>query len=245
MNLSDKIIIVTGGMGLLGKEFVSDIKKRGGIPINLDINNKNDLTNGHLHFDINEDNSIDIAIQSIMKKFGRIDGLVNNAYPRTSDFGNNFERTSSKSFSKNIDMQLARIFSVSKPVLEIMKNQKSGSIVNIASIYGIVSSDFTIYEGTKMTSPVAYSAIKGGLISLSRYFCSYFGKYNIRSNSVSPGGIFDNQDKVFVKNYENKVPLRRMGNPHDISPIVSFLLSDDSKYISGQNIAVDGGWTAI
>jgi NAD(P)-dependent dehydrogenase (short-subunit alcohol dehydrogenase family) len=245
MKLSDKIIIVTGGMGLLGKEFVSDIKKRGGIPINLDINNKNDLANGHLHFDINEDNSIDIAIQSIMKKFGRIDGLVNNAYPRTSDFGNNFERTSSKSFSKNIDMQLARIFSVSKPVLEIMKNQKSGSIVNIASIYGIVSSDFTIYEGTKMTSPVAYSAIKGGLISLSRYFCSYFGKYNIRSNSVSPGGIFDNQDKVFVKNYENKAPLRRMGNPHDISPIVSFLLSDDSKYISGQNIAVDGGWTAI
>ena len=245
MKLSDKIIIVTGGMGLLGKEFVSDIKKRGGIPINLDINNKNDLANGHLHFDINEDNSIDIAIQSIMKKFGRIDGLVNNAYPRTSDFGNNFELTSSKSFSKNIDMQLARIFSVSKPVLEIMKNQKSGSIVNIASIYGIVSSDFTIYEGTKMTSPVAYSAIKGGLISLSRYFCSYFGKYNIRSNSVSPGGIFDNQDKVFVKNYENKVPLRRMGNPHDISPIVSFLLSDDSKYISGQNIAVDGGWTAI
>jgi len=245
MNLHDKIIIVTGGLGLLGKQFISDIKKRGGIPINVDINNKNDLANGYLHFDINDDNSIDIAIKSIMKKFGRIDGLVNNAYPRTSDFGNNFELTSSKSFSKNIDMQLARIFSVSKPVLEIMKNQKSGSIVNIASIYGIVSSDFTIYEGTKMTSPVAYSAIKGGLISLSRYLCSYFGKYNIRSNSVSPGGIFDNQDKVFIKNYENKVPLKRMGNPDDISPIVSFLLSDDSKYISGQNIAVDGGWTAI
>ena len=245
MNLQDKIIIVTGGLGLLGKQFISDIEKRGGVPINLDINNKNDLANGCLHFDINEDKSIDIAVKSVMKKFGRVDGLVNNAYPRTSDFGSNFELTSSKSFSKNIDMQLARIFSVSKPILEIMKKQKSGSIVNIASIYGIVSSDFTIYEGTKMTSPVAYSAIKGGLISLSRYFCSYFGKYNIRSNSVSPGGIFDNQDKVFVKNYENKVPLRRMGNPDDISPIVSFLLSDDSKYISGQNIAVDGGWTAI
>ena len=82
-------------------------------------------------------------------------------------------------------------------------------------------------------------------ISLSRYFCSYFGKYNIRSNSVSPGGIFDNQNKVFIENYENKVPLRRMGNPDDIAPTVSFLLSDDSKYLSGQNIAVDGGWTAI
>ncbi len=245
MNLSEKIIIVTGGLGLLGKEFVSDIKKRGGIPINLDINNKNDLPNGVLHLDINDDNSINDAINSVMKKFGRIDGLINNAYPRTSDFGNKLELTSSKSFSKNIDMQLARVFSISKPVLEIMKNQKSGSIVNIASIYGIVAGDFTIYEGTNMTSPVAYSAIKGGLISLSRYFCSYFGKYNIRSNSVSPGGIFDNQNKVFIENYENKVPLRRMGNPDDIAPTVSFLLSDDSKYLSGQNIAVDGGWTAI
>ena len=245
MKLSNKIIIVTGGLGLLGKEFISDIKKRGGITINLDINNKNDLKNGILHLDINDDKSIDKAINTIMDRFGRIDGLVNNAYPKTRDFGNNFELTSSISFSKNIDMQLARIFSISKPVLEIMKNQKFGSIVNIASIYGIVSPDFNIYESTEMTSPVAYTAIKGGLISLSKYFCSYFGKYNIRSNSVSPGGIFDNQNEIFLKNYESKVPLRRMGNPDDIAPIVSFLLSDDSKYISGQNIAVDGGWTAI
>ena len=149
MKLSNKIIIVTGGLGLLGKEFISDIKKRGGITINLDINNKNDLKNGILHLDINDDKSIDKAINTIMDRFGRIDGLVNNAYPRTRDFGNNFELTSSISFSKNIDMQLARIFSISKPVLEIMKNQKFGSIVNIASIYGIVSSDFTIYEGTR------------------------------------------------------------------------------------------------
>lgn len=245
MNLSNKIIIVTGGSGLLGKEFVSDIKKRGGIPINLDINNKNDIDNGILYLDINDDNSIDVAIKSIINHFGRIDGLVNNAYPRTSDWANNFELTSSESFSKNLEMQLSRIFSISKPVLKIMKSQNSGSIVNIASIYGIVSSDFSVYNGTSLTSPVAYSAIKGGLINLSRYFCSYFGKYNIRSNCVSPGGIFDNQDKIFVKNYENKVPLKRMGNPDDIAPIVSFLLSNDSKYLSGQNIAIDGGWTAI
>ena len=105
--------------------------------------------------------------------------------------------------------------------------------------------DFSIYEGTEMTSPVAYSAIKGGVISLNRYFASYFGPYNVRSNCVSPGGIYNNQQSKFIKNYNDKVPLRRMGEPNDIAPLVSFLLSDYAKYITGQNIAVDGGWTSI
>ena len=85
-----------------------------------------------------------------------------------------------------------------------MKLQKFGSIVNIASTYGVVSPDFTIYDGTELTSPVAYSAIKGGLINFTRYLASYFGKYGVRVNCVSPGGIFDNQNKVFVKNYEKE-----------------------------------------
>ena len=126
-----------------------------------------------------------------------------------------------------------------------MKNQKSGSLVNIASIYGIVANDFSVYEGTDLTSPVAYSAVKGGLINLNRYFASYFGKYNVRSNCVSPGGIYNDQDIKFVEQYKNKVPMKRMGNPEDISPIISFLLSDNANYITGQNIAVDGGWTAV
>ena len=142
-------------------------------------------------------------------------------------------------------MQLSQIFSVSKPVLQIMKKQKTGSLVNIASIYGMVGNDFTLYEGTNLTSPVAYSAIKGGLINLNRYFASYFGKYNVRSNCVSPGGIYNNQNPDFVKRYNKKVPMKRMGEATDISPIVSFLLSDSAKYITGQNIAVDGGWTSI
>ena len=126
-----------------------------------------------------------------------------------------------------------------------MKGQKYGSIVNIASIYGLVGPDFSIYEGTSMTMPAAYSAIKGGVINFTRYLASYYGSFDIRVNCVSPGGIFDKQSSSFVNNYESKVPLRRMGLPEDISPTVTFLLGQEASYITGQNIIIDGGWTAI
>ena len=96
-----------------------------------------------------------------------------------------------------------------------------------------------------MTMPAAYSAIKGALVNFTRYVASYFGPQQIRINAVSPGGIFDNQNEVFIENYSNKVPMRRLGMPEDIAPTVAFLLSDDSKYITGQNLIVDGGWSAI
>jgi NAD(P)-dependent dehydrogenase (short-subunit alcohol dehydrogenase family) len=126
-----------------------------------------------------------------------------------------------------------------------MASSNSGSIVNIGSIYGSVGPDFNVYENTNLTMPAAYSAIKGGVINFSKYLASYYGKNNIRVNCVSPGGIFDHQPIEFVRNYESKVPMKRMGKPDDISPAVSFLLSDDSTYITGQNLIIDGGWTAI
>ena len=127
-----------------------------------------------------------------------------------------------------------------------MKNNLSGSIVNVASIYGVVGNDFTIYENTNgMTSPAAYSAIKGGVINFTKYLASYFGSYGIRVNAVSPGGIFNNQNKTFVEQFEYKVPLKRMAKPEEISPSITFLLSDESSYITGHNLIVDGGWTSI
>ena len=245
MNLSGKIIIVSGGAGLLGNQIIKNIKSNGGIPVSIDIKNKDDINKNIMYFDLDEDKSILKIVQKILSKYNRIDGLVNNAYPRTTDWGSSFEETEPTSFSKNVDLQLSRVFALSKPILEIMKNQKSGSIVNMASIYGMVGNDFSIYENTLVTPPPAYSAIKGGLINFNRYIASYFAPYNVRSNCVSPGGIFDNQDPVFVEQYEKKVPMNRMGKPEDIAPLVSFLLSDYSKYITGQNIAVDGGWTSI
>jgi NAD(P)-dependent dehydrogenase (short-subunit alcohol dehydrogenase family) len=142
-------------------------------------------------------------------------------------------------------MQMNSEFYICQKVIEYIQKTSSGSIVNISSIYGVVGNDFTLYDGLEMTSAAAYSAIKGGIINFTRYLASLYGKHNIRINCVSPGGIFDNQNPTFVERYNAKVPMRRMGNPDDIAPAVSFMLSDEAKYITGQNLIVDGGWTAI
>jgi NAD(P)-dependent dehydrogenase (short-subunit alcohol dehydrogenase family) len=244
-NLEGKIIIVTGGSGLLGKCIIDKIKEEKGLAINADINieTSEDLTN--IKCDITDEISIKNAIQTICKKYGKIDGLVNNAYPRTKDWGLKFEDIHYDSWQKNVDWQLNSQFLFCQQVFEVMKAQGSGSIVNMASIYGVVGADFSVYEGTQMTMPAAYSAIKGGLINFSRYIASYFGKFGVRVNCVSPGGIFDNQNPIFVENYNNKVPMKRMGTPDDIAAPVVFLLSDGASYITGHNLVVDGGWTAI
>jgi NAD(P)-dependent dehydrogenase (short-subunit alcohol dehydrogenase family) len=245
MILEDKIIIVTGGSGLIGKELISNINSKGGKVINADILTETNLHAGNLQIDITDTNSVNKGIDQVIAEFGRIDGLINNAYPRTKDWGNKFEDIPYESWQKNVDWQLNSYFYFTQVVSKFMMEKRMGSIINMASIYGSVGPDFTVYDGTSMTMPAAYSAIKGALVNFTRYLASYLGPYNIRVNTVSPGGIFDNQNATFVANYEKKVPMRRMGLPEDISPMVSFLLSEEAKYITGQNIIIDGGWTAI
>ena len=124
-----------------------------------------------------------------------------------------------------------------------MKKQNFGSLINMSSIYGKIGPDFSIYSNTDMTMPAAYSAIKGGINNMTRYLASYYGGHNVRVNTVSPGGIYNNQPQSFVKNYSEKVPLKRMGSPKDIVSAVYYLLTDDAAYVTGHNLIVDGGWT--
>ncbi len=242
--LRNKIIIVTGGSGLLGKEIIKDLEAKGAIAINADINVATDFLKNTVTVDITSEESIVKAIQLVTDFYGKIDGLVNNAYPRTKDWGVKFEEITYESWQKNVDMQMNTTFLfIQKIMPELLKTK--GSIVNMTSIYGVVGNDLTIYENTSINTAAPYAAIKGGVINFTRYLASYYGRQGVRVNCVSPGGIFDNQHENFVANYEKKVPMGRMGNPDDIAPAVSFLLSDEAKYITGQNLIVDGGWTAI
>jgi NAD(P)-dependent dehydrogenase (short-subunit alcohol dehydrogenase family) len=244
--LKDKVIVVTGGSGLIGSAIVSKAISLGAKVINLELNVQTDWEGGVVACDITSPASIDDTLKQIISRYKHIDGWVNNAYPRTADWGKKFEMVPYESWQKNVDMQLNSVFYISQKVLEHMRNSKKGSLVNIASIYGVVGNDFTVYDNTGgMTSPAAYAAIKGGLINFSRYLASYYGEYNVRINCVSPGGIKDKQHPEFIKNFEHKVPLKRMGRPDEISSPVCFLLSDDASYITGHNLMVDGGWTAI
>lgn len=244
-SLKNKIIIVTGGNGLLGGDILKKINEEGGIGINVDINHKTSSDLNKIFCDITNQESVNNCINKIIQHFGKIDGLVNNAYPRTKDWGLKFENIPYNSWKKNVDFQLNSYFYFSQQVsIHMMKNRK-GSILNMASVYGMVGPDFGVYDKTSMTMPAAYSAIKGGLINFTRYLSSYLGPYNIRVNTISPGGVLDNQNIKFIENYNKKVPMKRMALPKDISPAVVFFLSNESEYITGQNLAIDGGWTAI
>lgn len=255
-SLAKKVSFVVGGTGLLGTEVVKALSDAGAKVIILDIDKKKAQA---LHkslqkkkknvyfelFDGTDLDNTDKALEDLYLKYGRIDIWVNTFYPRTSDWGKKVEDLSISSWRKNVDMHLNGYSWISRKVCLLMKKQKKGSLINFGSIYGVVGNDFTVYEGTDMTSPMAYSAIKGGIINLGRYLASYFGKYNIRVNTVCPGGIFDSQNKTFVKNYSKKTPLKRMGNSGEIAAAVLFLASDASSYVTGTALMVDGGWSAI
>jgi NAD(P)-dependent dehydrogenase (short-subunit alcohol dehydrogenase family) len=243
-SIKNKVIVVTGGNGLLGEQMVSTFRENGAIVISADIYFEEKKSDDIL-IDITNEVSVKNGIATIIEKYNKIDGWINNAYPRTKDWGNKFEDITLESWRKNVDMHLNGYFLCCQIVLEQMKIQGFGSLINMSSIYGLVGPDFTVYEGTEMTMPAAYSAIKGGLNNFTRYLASYYGAYQIRVNTVSPGGIFDHQPESFVKNYNKKVPLKRMGNPKDIVSAVFYLLTDEASYVTGHNLIVDGGWSVI
>ncbi len=254
MSLENKVAIVTGGSGLLGKEFCSGLADFGANVIIADINEEEsskvvqkinhvagENKAHYLYLDINSEESVNEFTKELLKKYDSIDILVNNAYPRNSRYGTIFENVEFDSFQENINSHMGGYFLISQKISKVMMKQKSGVIVNLGSIYGVLGPNFSIYGNTDMTMPVEYSMIKGGIINFTRYLSTYLAPYNIRVNSISPGGIFDNQPQEFVERYCEKIPLGRMADPSDMVGTLLFLVSDASKYITGQNIMVDGG----
>src|SRR3989344_2361796 len=258
MMLKNKVCVISGGAGLLGSAFSRRCAEEGARVVVVYTNpekgkalvkelvkktkNKNII---FVECNITSEESVGGMVKSVVKKFGRIDCLVNSAYPKNKTYGKKFEEVTYESFVENMGMHVGGYFLVSKEVAKVMKKQKSGSIVLIGSHYGVMAPKFEIYDGTTMTMPVEYSAIKGGVIMMAKYMASYLGTAGIRVNSLSPGGVFDNHKDPFLSAYVDKVRIapKRMAAPNDIANALIFLFSDNASYITGQNLLVDGGWT--
>lgn len=253
--LKEKVAVVTGGAGLIGKSicvalaeagalvYIGDIDKKKGEHLSNEMKSKG-LNAIFIELDITDENSIKENIAKIIAKNKKIDIWINNAYPRTSDWGDKFEKIKLESLKKNVDMHMNGYFVCCQNILEEMKKKRTGIVVNIGSHYGVLGPNFSVYGNTSMTMPAAYSMIKGGIVNLSRYLATYYATDNIRVNAICPGGIFDGQDHIFVERYRKLTPMNRMGEPKDIAGPVLFLCSEASAYMTGQVIMVDGGLSA-
>ena len=177
-----------------------------------------------------------------MAQHGRIDVLVNNAVARG---GADIRTTSAQDWAETSAVNSLGLFLITRECGEQMIAQRSGVIVNIASIYGMVGPEFAIYEGHGMTNPAFYAYDKGGMINFTRYLAAFYAPHGIRANCISPGGLATpDQPAEFVASYSSRVPLGRLAGPEDIKGPVVFLASDASRYVTGVNLPVDGGWTA-
>jgi NAD(P)-dependent dehydrogenase (short-subunit alcohol dehydrogenase family) len=244
--LTNKIIVVTGGLGLIGKAFVDSIIEQNGTPVIADIIEKpNSIGSGieYIQMDITSKESVQNAILYLDKKYSRIDAVINNAYPRNKNYGKHFFDVEYSDFVENLGLNLGGYFLTSQQFAKYFKKQNFGNIINISSIYGVIAPKFEIYNNTKMTVPIEYSAIKSALIHITQYMAKYFKGYNIRVNAISPGGIFDNQPDTFLKKYKENCITKGMLNQDDLKGVTIFLLSDMSRYVNGQNIVVDDGFS--
>lgn len=256
MLLNNRVVFVTGGVGLLGAEFVNAIVSSGGVAVIADLNDtlghalketiNSQALNGqadYVHLDITDKPSVLQAIEFISVKYGKIDALVNNAYPRNKQYGRSLMDVSYHDFCDNMSANVGGYFLTSQQFASYFMQQGYGNIINIASIYGVVAPKFEIYNDTQMTMPVEYAVIKAGLIHLTKYFAKFLKGYEIRVNSLSPGGILDAQPPVFVEAYRQECLSKGMLDKTDLVGSLLYLLSDLSKFMNGQNLIVDDGFT--
>lgn len=252
-DLSGKVAIITGGDGLLGSQMSIALAEAGAhvVLASLDpfrckeqaaLISENYAEAIGLELDQTDPDSVARMVQSTFDTFGRIDVLVNNAAWNAP--GGLVELLTDEEWNSFFSVNAWGVFLCCQAVGEVMKQQRKGSIINIASIYGVVSPDQRIYGQSGLNSALPYGASKAAVIQMTRYLATYWAEYGIRVNSITPGGFFNNQDPEFVRNYCSRVPLGRMGNETDLKGTIVYLASDASAYMTGHNLVLDGGWTA-
>jgi NAD(P)-dependent dehydrogenase (short-subunit alcohol dehydrogenase family) len=254
--LKNKVVVITGGAGLLGQEFAKTILENNGIAIIADSDTEHGLKTSNLlkerfpagkvdfqPLNINNKESILSLIDTLNEKYNRIDALVNNAYPRNENYGRKFEEVTYEDFCENLNINLGGYFLTSQQFLNYFCKQGSGNIINISSVYGLIAPRFEIYDNTSMTMPVEYAAIKSALIHLTKYMAKYYKGEKIRINSISLGGLLDKQPTSFLESYKAFCLNKGMLDKSDINGTLVYLLSDLSMFVNGQNIVVDDGFT--
>jgi NAD(P)-dependent dehydrogenase (short-subunit alcohol dehydrogenase family) len=266
-SLEDKVTVVTGALGLLGKHHCHALAEAGANVAVADLDDRScksfasELEETYHHdafgltIDVTRPASVVSSRDKLMEKFGHIDVLVNNAAindmfenPQTAAELSKFESYPLELWQRSVDVNITGTFLCSQIIGTVMAQQGVGSIINIASTYGIVGPDQSIYrkrDGTQeFYKSAAYPTTKGAVIAFTRFLAAYWGKAGVRVNAISPGGVENGQDEEFVRNYSERTPLGRMASPTDYKGVLVFLASEASCYMTGANVVVDGGWTA-
>ncbi len=254
-SLKDRVAMVTGGAGRYGRQICEALAEAEATVIVASRNDgkcaefAEELTEeGHdaagLRLDLLDEKSVLNTAEEIKSRWGKLDVLFNNA---VSVKASPFEGHSENDWAHDVSQNSAGLYRACRVFGNLMAQRNSGSIINIASIYGLVSPDFRIYDGhSEMTNPPSYGFFKAGMIQLTRYLAVYFAPAGVRVNCISPGGLFSTtMPAPFVEKYAERTPLGRMAGANDLKGAAVFLASDASAYITGQNLVVDGGYTAL
>jgi NAD(P)-dependent dehydrogenase (short-subunit alcohol dehydrogenase family) len=246
--MNKKNIIITGGFGRIGYALLNYFSKIKHNIIFTDVvkPKRKIVLNDNVSFiklDLTKEKNIKKLISFSKKKLKKIDAVIHCSYPKTQNWGVDLLSLDQKSLNINLNNNIGASIILAKEVIKIFNKQKKGSLIFFSSIYGFAAPKFNDYEKNKIYSPVEYGVMKSGIISMVRYLAKKNQKKGFRINCISPGGIEDDQNLKFKKNYNKHCNFKGLLAPEDLNSITSFLINDDSKYINGQNIIVDDGWS--
>lgn len=257
INLQGRRAIITGAAGGLGKVMADTLAEIGADLVLVDrpgadmesladaIANQWGVTAEYFYCDLEQQSQRSDLIKWLNNSGKPLNILINNAaFVGTSElqgWGVPFEEQTVDTWRRALEVNLTAVFDLCQGLAPLLKEAEGANIINIASIYGMYGPDWSLYEGTSMSNPAAYGASKGGLLQFTRWLATTI-KPNVRVNAISPGGIYRNQPKEFLSRYEARTPLGRMATEDDFRGAIAYLASDLSKYVTGQNLAVDGGW---
>ncbi|MCH7611319.1 MAG: SDR family oxidoreductase [Chloroflexi bacterium] len=265
-DIADRVAIVTGGAGLLGRSHaltlasagaavvIADVREQAAEETAADVRGATGRECLPLEVDVSDAGSVETMVKQVLERYGRIDILVNNAAldpkfdrEHAGRHSTSFEEFPLEAWQQAMDVNITGMFLCAQAVAPTMVEAGQGVIVNVSSTYGIVGPDQRLYqrEGQpERFKPVTYSVAKAAALGLTRYLATYFAGKGIRVNALTPGGVFADQDDEFVRRYSAKTVLGRMAEKEEISSALLFLVSDASSYMTGANLVVDGGWTA-